>query len=134
MKLMAIRFVFFCTVLWICSCNDIFSEKEHNIKGRISVINPNNEEDRGYKLVFYEREFNSNVIEDYVSEIDGNDSLITVKAISKKDCETLYYEIKHEKGNLIKTVKQIPKDVYLRLISEAHLSNLFSDTDGQVCE
>jgi hypothetical protein len=74
------------------------------------------------------------VIEDYVCTISGNDSILVVEAVSKHDCEPVFYKVTHDNGKSIQNVSKVSKEVYLSLIVEAHLSDMFSDGDCQVCK
>jgi hypothetical protein len=84
----------------------------------ISVINPNNQEDKGYKLIIYEKEVNKNVIEGYVIDVNGNDSTLFVKAMGKSDCDEHYYEIKHQKGQMIINLEEIDANSYSILLGQ----------------
>jgi len=105
-------------ILFLCvGCFDIFSEEQKEIIGNISVINPNNQEDKGYKLIIYEEQINKNVIEGYVVDVNGNDTILLVKAVNKRDCYEHYYEVKHRKGQAIIKSVEIDPTKYLNLLN-----------------
>ena len=61
-------------LLLIYGC-DLVQEEQTRLVGDISVINPRNQKDKGYKLGIYEHDFDKNIIEDDVIEVGGNDTL-----------------------------------------------------------
>lgn len=113
-------------------CFDIFTAKEERIIGNISVINPDNVEDKGYRMVISENETNSNVLNEYVVNVNGNDSVLLVKCIDKKECNELYYKINHNKGQSPLNVVSINYGTYSGLMSAIDLDYEFSD-DTYVC-
>jgi hypothetical protein len=88
-------FVLYAILFLAVSCYDIFSEQQKELIGNISVINPNNQEDKGYKLVINEEDINKNIIEGYIIDVRGNDSMLFVKAMDKNDCDEFYYKVDH---------------------------------------
>jgi hypothetical protein len=108
-------------------CFDIFTGKEKHIIGDISVINPDNVEDKGYRMVIYENEYNSNMLDDYVIDVNGNDSVMLVKCIDKKECNELYYKINHNKGRKPLSVVKINYGAYSGLMSALDGEYDFSD-------
>ena len=104
-------------ILLIIGC-DMLKSKEKNIVGNISVIDPNDEEGGRYYLTFYnEKEsFNSHVVEDYVNDIVGNDSILILKCIDKLKCQNTYYKIKHYKGRFINNVERLDSISYSKEI------------------
>lgn len=133
MKLMVIRTALLSFAISLWSCNDIFREDEQRIQGNIAVINPGNEEDKGYKLVFHEREFNANIIEDYVVAIYKNDSVMAVNGVSKKSCEPTFFKINHSSGESVSKVEEINNEAYERLITQSNLKEVF-ETRSDFCQ
>lgn len=106
-------------ILSVYSCTDIFRSDEHSIVGKLSVIDSNDEEGGRYKLVFYEREgFNSNVVNDYVVSIAGDDSCLIVKCLDRESCDETYYKIKHRSGDVIINVTEIDENSSNKLSTE----------------
>ena len=93
---------------------DMLKSKEKNIVGNISVIDSNDEEGGRYYLTFYneKRSFNSHIVEDFVGDIVGNDSILIVKCIDKVKCQDVYFEIKHFNGRFIKNVERLDSISY----------------------
>lgn len=104
MKFKAVLFTF---VLLNTSC-DILKSKEERIVGNISVIDSNDEEGGRYHLIFYndKKEFNSNIVDDFVEDIIGDNSVLMVKCIDKLNCQVVYYKVLHSEGKSVhETIK-----------------------------
>lgn len=88
---------------------DMMKSKEKRVVGKISLIDSNDEEGGRYHLIFYKEkeQFNSNVIEDFVADLVGNDSILLVRAISRTNCDGVYYKIYHNKGDSIINILKI---------------------------
>lgn len=97
---MKIKLIIVCCLLCTClGCWDILSEKQYNIVGNLSLINPQNQEDFGYKIVFYSDGINKNILNDYVINITGDDTVLVVKCVERSDCTSIrYYKIDHNRG------------------------------------
>lgn len=111
-------------LLLICGC-DLVQEEQENLVGDISIINPNNQEDKGYKLVIYEHDFNKNIIEDYVIEVEGNDTLLLGHGVTKSTCDETYYKINHNRGKEPLRVIGIDKRSY-NVLKESDYKYSFS--------
>lgn len=96
-------------------CADIFIEHEVFLVGKISLIYPNNQEDKGYRMVLNDKGFNKNILRDYVAELKGNESVLIVKCVSKETGDDVFYSIKHNNGVEPITVVSIAKEDYKRL-------------------
>lgn len=108
-------------------CFDIFKETGQKIIGDISVINPDNQEDKGYRMVIYEGNYNSNVINEYVACVDGNDSVLLVKGVDKVECSDVFYKITHNKGRQPLVVLSISFNDYTSLLALTQSSYHFDD-------
>lgn len=106
---------------------DIFKGKERNIIGNISVINPDNVEDKGYKMVIFRDGFNANVLEEYIANVNGNDTVMLIESIDKNECSEHYYKINHNKGQQLLKIEALTNVSYSQLISAGKWSYSFSD-------
>jgi hypothetical protein len=110
--------VFCLSILMIMSgCYDIFKEKEVRIVGSISVINPRNQEDKGYRMVEYKDDYNENLLNDYIVNVAGDDSILLVKGIEKLNCNETYYLIHHVSGHDPITAQKIDEKDYFHFLN-----------------
>jgi len=113
-------------------CFDIFSGKSTNIVGNISVIDPDNVEVKGYTMVIYQNEHNATVLDGYIVNVAGNDTVLLVESIDKKECNELYHKIKHNKGQGPLNIEPLSPGSYSQLLSQIDSEYDFSD-DTYVC-
>lgn len=117
----------FLSIFSIIGCFDILRETEQKIVGDISVINPDNQEDKGYRMVIYETNYNSNILNEYVVCLDGNDSVLLVKGVDKVKCSDVFYKVTHNKGKQPLVVLQVSANDYTSLLEATQLSYHFKD-------
>jgi len=55
---------------------DMFTTDVKKLVVNILLINPHNQDVNGYRMVFYEDNINSNVLEEDVINVYGNDSIL----------------------------------------------------------
>ncbi|GAA4321023.1 hypothetical protein [Flaviaesturariibacter amylovorans] len=133
MRRMAFKVILFLNLILLTGCFDIFRGDSDHIVGNISVINPRNQEDKGYKLIIFKEEFNSTVIEDYIDELVGNDSLLLIKALNKEDCMPRFYRINHNGGMKIYQVIMSDEGEYIQKSKQIKPKYSFY-SDVEVCE
>jgi len=108
-------------------CFDIFKEDQVSVMGDISLINPDNQEDKAYRMVLNEDGVNGNIIDGYIESVLANDSLLMVKSIDKKSCATVYYKIKHARGHKPIVPEGIAYADYLKMTEKQKFDFHFSD-------
>ena len=83
-------------IICLSGC-DMLSTDSKNLVGNIVLSNPHNQDVNGYRMVIYHDNINSNIIEENVLEVKGNDTLLIAKCKNNNE-DFLYYKIIHNKG------------------------------------
>ena len=124
---MKIKVIFFYSFLFLTTgCFDVFTEKQVELVGHISLISSNKPEDNEYTMVLNEDGINENVIYEHVKDVIGNDSVLMVKCVNS-DCYDSYYKITHDKGKSPVNAININLKNYLQQISVMKTTYSFHD-------
>lgn len=107
---MKIKIVFGSALFLAAGCFDIFTEKQVELVGHISLISSNKSNDKEYTMVLYKDGINKNVIYENVKDVAGDDSVLLVKSINN-ECNDVCYKVLHDKGqSLIEVININSKD------------------------
>jgi hypothetical protein len=88
----------FCVTVFSSLSCDLITTKSDKIVGNIYVVNPKTQPDSGYTLIYMNRTGNNeNILNEYVSFIKGNDTLLLVGCLNSEN-ENIYYRVKHQNG------------------------------------
>lgn len=91
---MKLRFlVTFFILFSIMGCNMFMNDEK--LVGNIYLIK--NSDDNKYHMVVYKGTINSNILEDFVINADGNDTLLLVKCENGNN-DLVFYKVNHNKG------------------------------------
>lgn len=114
--------MFFTVVTLLSGCNMFKDDKR--LVGNIYLIK--NSDDNSYHMVIYKGTINSNVLEDYVISVSGDDLLLLAKCQNENN-DFVFYKVNHNKGeNPIKSTA-ISSQEYTKLSKEIKVKYHFLD-------
>ncbi len=112
-------------IFWGFNACDMFYTDDDRLVGNIVLINPHNQDVHGYRMVIYEGDINSNVLEEDIVKVDGNDTILVVIGRNENG-ESDYYNIKHLAGKKIISTKTLTSEEYLKILSLIKIKYSFS--------
>jgi hypothetical protein len=113
MKIMVLKNLILISFVFCFIRCDMFYTNDKRLVGDILLINPHNQDVHGYRMVIFKDNINSNVLEEDIVKVCGNDSLLLVKS-KNSNADYMYYKINHFQGKqIIKTVNLSLKDYTL---------------------
>ena len=127
-------FFIFLFCITVCSCYlDSIKSIEKYIVGNISVIDSNDQAGGNYLMVFHENEgYNKIILNDYVTDLIGNDSLLLLKCLDADKCNNVFYKVNHNKGEKPIVVTKLDSSIYLSEVKFINSKYVFN-TDKKRC-
>ena len=120
---MKLRFlVIFFILFSIIGCN--MFKNDEKLVGNIYLIK--NSDDNKSHMVVYKGTINSNVLEDYVINVDGDDTLLLAKCENENN-NFVYYKINHNKGDNPIKATSISSQEYSKLEESIKIKYHFYD-------
>lgn len=114
--------IFSFSLFGLFSCNIIRDEK---LVGDIYVVK--NSDDNKYHMVVYEGSINSNILEDYVINVSGDDSILIVKC-KNQNGDLIFYKVTHSIGKKPIRSNVISPQEFDKLNAELHKKYGFDDS------
>lgn len=105
---------------------DMFTTDDKRLVGNILLINPHNQDVNGYRMVIYLGNINSNVIQEDVVNVKGNDTVLFVKC-KNENADFVYYEVNHSKGEQINKTIRISSKYYTEMTESITIKYCFND-------
>lgn len=105
--------IFFFGIIGLVGC-DMFTTDNTRLVGDIFLVNPHNQDVNGYRMIIHEGNINSNILEEDVINVQGNDTLLFAKC-KNENADFIYYKINHSKGQQLIKAVSISSREYLQL-------------------